>query len=269
MLGGRDRRAPWRPLRAHLYLGRLARPNNRFLGPLRRRNEKAFSLFGGLDGVRVARIAASRREAGSARPLHLGRSTWPPHPPRLAFPHRLSRAVGPRFGPAISESPLLTRAEEKAKTRKVDAPCAKRPGSAAPFGLRLATEHTRRRGRSSVVERQLPKLYVVGSIPIARSKIFKKMNRLSVAPPHQQRERNGKFREQNVPLATKSPEEVPSYVPPMFSATRPDRGDAAQIRNSPAGTSACDRDASQLPLANHLLSSANPRTKQSQSLCIE
>ena len=26
-----------------------------------------------------------------------------------------------------------------------------------------------RRGRSSVVERQLPKLYVVGSIPIARS----------------------------------------------------------------------------------------------------
>ena len=27
------------------------------------------------------------------------------------------------------------------------------------------------RGRSSVVERQLPKLYVVGSIPIARSKL--------------------------------------------------------------------------------------------------
>jgi hypothetical protein len=27
----------------------------------------------------------------------------------------------------------------------------------------------RERGRSSVVERQLPKLYVVGSIPIARS----------------------------------------------------------------------------------------------------
>ena len=32
---------------------------------------------------------------------------------------------------------------------------------------------TRVRGRSSVVERQLPKLYVVGSIPIARSKALK------------------------------------------------------------------------------------------------
>jgi hypothetical protein len=57
-------------------------------------------------------------------------------------------------------------------------------------------------------------------------------------------------------LATKSPEKVPSYVPPMFSATRPARGDAARIRNSPARTSARDRDASQLPLTTHLLSSA-------------
>ena len=32
---------------------------------------------------------------------------------------------------------------------------------------------TRVRGRSSVAERQLPKLYVVGSIPIARSKTLK------------------------------------------------------------------------------------------------
>jgi hypothetical protein len=38
------------------------------------------------------------------------------------------------------------------------------------------------RGRSSVVERQLPKLYVVGSIPIARSKSANDHNRLFALP---------------------------------------------------------------------------------------
>ena len=37
-------------------------------------------------------------------------------------------------------------------------------------------EITRVRGRSSVVERQLPKLYVVGSIPIARSRFANDYN---------------------------------------------------------------------------------------------
>jgi hypothetical protein len=37
---------------------------------------------------------------------------------------------------------------------------------------------TERCGRSSVVERQLPKLYVVGSIPIARSKICERTQSL-------------------------------------------------------------------------------------------
>jgi hypothetical protein len=36
-----------------------------------------------------------------------------------------------------------------------------------------APKITRLRGRSSVAERQLPKLYVVGSIPIARSNSLK------------------------------------------------------------------------------------------------
>ena len=36
-----------------------------------------------------------------------------------------------------------------------------------------------KRGRSSVVERQLPKLNVVGSIPIARSNRFNDLRRLT------------------------------------------------------------------------------------------
>src|SRR5208282_3075743 len=49
-------------------------------------------------------------------------------------------------------------------------------GAAAACATGVAVENSHadllkaKRGRSSVVERQLPKLYVVGSIPIARSK---------------------------------------------------------------------------------------------------
>ncbi len=71
-------------------------------------------------------------------------------------------------------------------------------------------------GRSSVVERQLPKLYVEGSIPFARSRFFKQVAEFSVMSPNRQREQDGKFREQNGALATKSPEKVPSYVRLMF-----------------------------------------------------
>ena len=48
------------------------------------------------------------------------------------------------------------------------------PAAAAPLAQRrLASLCCRARGRSSVVERQLPKLSVVGSIPIARSNKIK------------------------------------------------------------------------------------------------
>ena len=48
-------------------------------------------------------------------------------------------------------------------------------------------------GRSSVVERQLPKLYVAGSIPAARSRVFKYIKALSAARAEGQVEQNGKF----------------------------------------------------------------------------
>src|SRR5215831_6729380 len=72
------------------------------------------------------------------------------------------------------------------------------------------------RGRSSVVERQLPKLYVEGSIPFARSRFFKQLWTVDITSGSRQRERKGKSREQNGRLATKCPEKVPSCVPPMF-----------------------------------------------------
>src|SRR5262249_9902207 len=47
------------------------------------------------------------------------------------------------------------------------------------------------RGRSSVVERQLPKLYVVGSIPIARSRFPKRDDRLQLSRRSGVRGRSG------------------------------------------------------------------------------
>jgi hypothetical protein len=62
----------------------------------------------------------------------------------------------------------------------VPAQCASSKGGAEQLirnsnagGMRKKTNKIRLCGRSSVVERQLPKLYVVGSIPIARSNINK------------------------------------------------------------------------------------------------
>ena len=71
-------------------------------------------------------------------------------------------------------------------------------------------------GRSSVVERQLPKLYVVGSIPIARSRFLKQLTTISVDLLSRKSEQKRNFREQKGRLATKSSEKVPSYVHPMF-----------------------------------------------------
>jgi hypothetical protein len=66
------------------------------------------------------------------------------------------------------------------------------------------------------VEQQLPKLYVVGSIPIARSKFFKQFRALSAVMFGKRREPNGKFREQSGRFATKSSKKVPNYVPLSF-----------------------------------------------------
>jgi len=55
-------------------------------------------------------------------------------------------------------------------------------------------------------QKQFPKLYVVGSIPIARSRFFKRFWTVSVISTGGEREQIGKFRDQNGSLATKSPE---------------------------------------------------------------
>jgi hypothetical protein len=69
-----------------------------------------------------------------------------------------------------------------------------------------------------VVERQLPKLYVVGSIPIARSRFLKQLKAVGITLAGQQSEQKGKSREQTGRFTTKNPEKVPSYVQPMFLA---------------------------------------------------
>jgi hypothetical protein len=66
------------------------------------------------------------------------------------------------------------------------------------------------------VEQQLPKLYVVGSIPIARSKFFKQFRALSAVMLGNRMEQNGTFGSKARRFGTKSPEKVPNYVPLSF-----------------------------------------------------
>lgn len=123
---------------------------------------------------------------------------------------------------------------------------------ASDYGLR-------RRGRSSVVERQLPKLYVVGSIPIARSRSLPqdrlparplrviaprlRLSPMSVSPSLQEdaRPRGGRLRRDGVPLSSSSGCSAGSLASatdqqrPRASPRTPRRGGEAFTHRSDAG----------------------------------